>query len=116
MDAYQGFSPDEADAVKRDFVCAICHSELLVIQLDGQFQRLLVCPEHGNVEDSGRVTRNTVSMEMERAKILYAVAIRNLPEFWGELIEKRSNPIVENLISQIHQARYEQQKERSKCR
>lgn len=108
----QGFSPTEADEIRAEFVCAICHADLIEVRLEGQYERMLICPEHGNVEDCGRVTRNTVSIEMERAKIQYAVVIRNLPEFWGELIETHPNPIVDKLFAEIDKARYEQKRKK----
>jgi hypothetical protein len=107
-----GFDPSEVDAITREFVCAICYSNLVEIPVSGAYLSLIICPEHGNVELCGRVTRNTVSIDMERAKIEYDAVIRNLPDLWGELIPKQENPVVARLSNFLAEARYQQRRER----
>lgn len=88
LDTDHSFTPAEVQPVLDGFVCAICHAELMEIQVDGEWRRLIVCPEHGNVCDCGRVTRATVNIEYERAFKSYHEVIRNLPDLWGHLAEK----------------------------
>lgn len=82
------FSQSEMDQVVNDFVCAVCHADLQIVYLPNLPRVMIACPEHGNICDVGRVTRNTVSIEMERGHIVYQDVIRNLPDLWGSLIEK----------------------------
>ena len=83
----QGFSPSEAYDVVENFVCALCWSSLLAIHVQGDYLMLVVCPEHGNIELCGRVTKNTVSIELERGFENYHKVIRNLADLWGHLID-----------------------------
>lgn len=87
-DGVRGFEPYEASSVVRDFVCAVCWSSLIAIQANNDRMFIVVCPEHGNVELCGRVTKNTVSIEMERGLRKYHEVIRNLSDLWGHLVVK----------------------------
>lgn len=83
-----GFEPLEADMVMSQYVCAVCHSILLSFQWPNSTRKVIVCPQHGNVERCGRVTKATVKIEEERAYRLYHEVIRNLPDLWGALINE----------------------------
>ena len=91
LDNDQTFDPLEADHVVRDYVCAVCHAELIEFYIPGDRRILVSCPEHGNVTRVGRVMRSTVSIEMENASRQYLPAIRALPDLWGELIPPRKS-------------------------
>lgn len=83
-----GFEPLEADMVMSQYVCAVCHSILLAFEWPGSNRKVVVCPQHGNVEHCGRVTKATVKIEEERAYRLYHEVIRNLPDLWGALLNE----------------------------
>lgn len=85
-DGILGFGPYEACNVVSNFVCAVCWSSLLTIQVQGDRIMLVVCPEHGNVELCGRITKNSVSIEMERGARNFQKVIRNLSDLWGHFI------------------------------
>lgn len=82
------FSPAEVQYILDTFVCAICHAELMEVQPPSSPRRLIVCLEHGNVCDVGRVTRATVSIEIERAYKSFHEVVRNLPDLWGKYAEE----------------------------
>lgn len=83
-----GFSEFDAGLVKSYFVCAVCWGELAIMKVSGDRICIVVCPEHGNIELCGRVTRNTVSIEIERGYRQYHEVIRNLQDLWGHLAQK----------------------------
>lgn len=82
------FTPAEVGRVLENYVCAVCHAELVELQPPGMWRRLIVCLEHGNICQVGRVTRNTVSIEMERAYKSFHEVIRNLSDLWGSFAEE----------------------------
>lgn len=82
------FTPAQAQHVMDNFVCAVCHAELMEVQPLGSWRRLVICVEHGNVCDVGRVTRATVSIEIERAYRSFHEVIRNLSDLWGKYAEE----------------------------
>ena len=82
----EGFSPVEAEEVVEGYVCAVCHNFLDVYKIEGDFEVIVVCTEHGSVEVCGRVRHSTVSIDIERSTRQYWQVIRNLPDLWGELI------------------------------
>lgn len=88
LDTDHSFTPAEVQPVIDGYVCAICHAELVEVQVPNEQRRLIVCPEHGNVCDCGRVTRATVSIEYERAYRSYHEVIRNLSDLWGHLADQ----------------------------
>lgn len=85
-DGIRGFEPAEAYNVIDNYVCAVCWSTLLAIQVQGDRIMLVVCPEHGNIEQCGRITKNSVSIELENGAKNYHKVIRNLSDLWGHLI------------------------------
>ena len=93
MDEYEGFSPTDAEIVCSVYVCAVCEGGLIYVEnfiaQDGT--RIVICPEHGNVESIGRITKTTVAIRNERSVFEFPRAIRALPEFWGELIPTKQD-------------------------
>lgn len=86
LDNDNTFDPFEAGQVVRDYVCGVCHGQLVEFWVPGDRRVLVVCYDHGNVAQCGRVMHSTVSIEMEYAYRHYWPAIRNLPDLWGSLI------------------------------
>jgi len=86
LDLLEGFTVMEVPEVVENYVCSICHNDLLVFQEQGDINCIIACPEHGSVEICGRVRNSTVSIDMERATRQYWQVIRNLSDLWGELI------------------------------
>lgn len=87
MDDYQGFEPAEVEDVVNNYVCSVCHGALVALQIPNDRISIIVCLEHGNIETCGRVTKNTVSIELERGYLDYKEVVRNLSDLWGDLIE-----------------------------
>ena len=98
IDSDTSFLPAEVDHVVKNYVCAVCHGELIEVQVPNEQRRLIVCIEHGNTCEVGRVTRATVSIEMERAYKSYHEVIRNLPDLWGDRINLGFHYIKANII------------------
>jgi hypothetical protein len=85
------FDQTEAPRVCREYVCGVCAGELTIVFAKAHWRVLVICPEHGNVTECGRITRTTVNIEMERSLSKFNTVIRNLSDLWGELIPpKRS--------------------------
>lgn len=106
LDTDHSFMPAEVDRVLAEYVCAICHADLAEIQVPGEQRRLIVCYEHGNVCDIGRVTRATVSIQLENAYKSYHEVIRNLPDLWGHLADqgfhyKQAHIITKNFVCAV---------------
>lgn len=102
LDTDHSFTPSQVQGVIDGYVCAVCHSELMEIQPDGEWRRIVVCPEHGNVCDCGRVTRATVNIELERAFKSYHEVIRNLSDLWGHLAEQGFSRSEANIITKSY--------------
>jgi len=86
LDFLEGFTVFEVPEVLENYVCAVCHNDLLVFQLPGDFHCIIACPEHGSIEVCGRVRNSTVGIDYERASRQYWQVIRNLKDLWGELL------------------------------
>ena len=84
-DYVMGFEPSEIDDVITNYVCSVCHGQLTAFDVPMERIYIIVCPEHGNVEQIGRVRRESVTSDMERARRQFDIVINNLSEFWGEL-------------------------------
>lgn len=85
LDHDETFSMAEFKRICDEYVCAVCHANLTPMFAEARDRVLIICLEHGNVTHCGRVTRSTVSIEMERAHRKFKDVIRNLPDLWGEL-------------------------------
>lgn len=82
------FAQDETSPIVKEFVCGVCYGEIHEVFIPNEARVLLVCFEHGNICNCGRVTKNTVSIEMERSYKTYYAAINALPDIWPDLIER----------------------------
>lgn len=82
-----GFDFDEVKDVVDQYVCSVCHSALVHLRFPNSALCVILCPEHGNVETCGRVTKSTVSIEMERGYLKYREVVRNLADLWPGLAE-----------------------------
>lgn len=98
-DTDETFSMAEFERVCREYVCGTCHGELRAMFAENRERVLIVCPEHGNVTHCGRVTRNTVSIEMERAHRRFRSACENLPDLWGDLLPAKKS--TSQLLSEL---------------
>jgi hypothetical protein len=93
----EGFTREEADRIIKDYVCPVCHGQLIPFRmndLDGKDKygyplEAVFCMEHGNVERIGRVRVTSISIQLEEAHCHYDKVIHNLPDLWGSLIEKK---------------------------
>lgn len=89
---YDGFTLTDAETVCAIYVCSQCEGELATIPTDfinpdGLFY--VICPDHGNIELIGRISRTTVAIRNERGIWEFPKAIRALPDLWGVLIRDR---------------------------
>lgn len=82
------FSQTEAPSIIEGFVCAVCHGPLNEIIPDNQGRSLIICWDHGNVCDCGRVTLATVSIEIENSIKRFYGAVLALPDLWPDVILK----------------------------
>lgn len=82
------FSQNEAPDIIEHFVCAVCWGDLHEVFVPNSPRVLIVCFEHGNICDCGRVTKTTVSIEMEEAIKRFYGAVLALPDLWPELVER----------------------------
>jgi len=96
---YEGFSDIEADEAVRDYVCPICYGNLTPYHIPGTSVNLVVCQEHGNVEQIGRVTKRSIEIREAQARRAFKEVIRNLPDLWGELIPPKQS--VEQNIKEL---------------
>lgn len=85
MDLDHSFTPSDADAVTREYVCAVCFHDLEIVQVPNEFHVLVVCPIHGDCTVVGRVTRATVSIQAENESLQFHTAIQNLADLFPEM-------------------------------
>lgn len=85
------FTQAEAPDVIQEYVCAVCHHDLEAVYLNGESRVFIVCPIHGSVCQVGRITRNTVSIEDERAHLQFSHAVLMLPDLWPEVLQAGMN-------------------------
>lgn len=95
------FGLGEAEAVTRGYVCAVCHEELAIIPLKGDYRVVVICPEHGSVTRAGRIMRSTVAIEMERAARRFREVSINLSNYWGEKALSREAPKYYSCLARI---------------
>lgn len=85
-----GFTLEDAEIVKSVYACSQCEGELQIIPIDftlaDQERWFVVCPDCGNIESIGRISKTTVAIRNERGIFDYHRVIRNLPDLWGHLI------------------------------
>jgi hypothetical protein len=80
------FDRSDVPSILEKYVCAVCHSNLTDVSLRGRWRVMIVCPEHGNVIQVGRIRRSTVSIEMEIAKRVLPEVLINLSYLYGDFI------------------------------
>lgn len=85
------FDQTEAPRVVREYVCGVCNGELRIVFAKSHWRVYVICEEHGNVAECGRVMRSSVSIETERSLSKFKSVIRNLPDLWGELIPPKQS-------------------------
>ena len=105
MDEYEGFTLVEAETIVAVFVCAQCEGGLQIVGNDYQLMHeyniepaqdddeyyFVICPDCGNVEQVGRISKTTVAIRNERGLFDFPKFIRALPELWGELIPTKED-------------------------
>lgn len=98
---YEGFTLTDAETVCSIYVCALCEGDLSIVPADWGTDNVyfVVCPDHGNIEQIGRITKTTVAIRNERSVFEFPRVIRTLPEFWGTLIPTKEdrNKIIKEL-------------------
>lgn len=87
LDIENTFTCADAEAVVQEYVCAVCTHDLETVQVPGTNSCIVVCPLHGDVTAVGRVTRATVSINMERESMQFHSAVANLADLFPELQE-----------------------------
>ena len=92
MGEYEGFTLEDAETVKGVYVCSQCEGELAVVpSFFDEELFLVICPEHGNIETIGRISKTTVAIRNEQGLFDYPRAIRALPDLWGHLIPTKED-------------------------
>ena len=83
----EGFTFEDAERVVAIYACSQCEGDLSVIPIDWQEDLYyVVCPDCGNIEIIGRISKTTVAIRNERGIWDFPKVIRALPELWGGLI------------------------------
>ena len=97
-----GFTLDDAEIVKSVYACSQCEGELQIVPVDfalaDEARWFVVCPDCGNIETIGRISKTTVAFRNERGIFDYPRVIRALPDLWGHLITTK-----EALNKMIHE-------------
>lgn len=101
----EGFTFEDAERIQGIFLCSQCEGYLTIVptfqnEPDDESEKRfwLICPDDGNIELIGRISRTTVAIRNEQGLMQYGSVIRLLSDLWGHLIpvrEKRS--IAENM-------------------
>jgi len=92
----EGFTLEEAERVISVYACSQCEGNLVMVPSEWNMDTwLVICPDCGNVEQIGRISKTTVAIRNERGVFDFPRAIRALPEFWGSLIKDRKTMLEE---------------------
>jgi hypothetical protein len=92
----EGFTLDEAERIISVYACSQCEGGLAMIPSEWDMDIwLVICPDCGNVEQIGRISKTTVAIRNERGVFDFPKAVRALPEFWGELIKDKNTALKE---------------------
>ena len=88
-----GFTLSDAETVVGIYVCSQCEGGLKIVPVDWEAGNLyyVICPECGNVEQIGRISKTTVAIRNERGIWDFPIAIRALSDLWGHLIAKKED-------------------------
>lgn len=101
----EGFTLEEAERVVSIYACSQCEGDLRIIPSDWELAfaenelYYVVCPDCGNIEQIGRISKTTVAIRNEHGVFEFPRAVRALPDFWGELIppKKQTSEIMKEL-------------------
>lgn len=82
-----GFTLEDAEIVKNVYACSQCEGGLQIVPNFADNEHwFVICPDCGNIESIGRISKTTVAIRNERGIFDYHRVIRNLPDLWGHLI------------------------------
>lgn len=79
------FTQNEANIVIKDYVCAICHADLVIKEIPNELRVFIMCPIHNNVCLAGRIMRSTVSIQHEISFRDYYSTIATMPDLFGNI-------------------------------
>jgi len=79
------FTQTEAPIIVKEYVCAVCLSDLGVQEIPNEARVFVMCPMHGNVCASGRVMRSTASMQVERSGRDYFPTVAAMPDLFSPI-------------------------------
>ena len=99
----EGFTLEQAETIVSVFACAQCEGELRIIGNDYDLCKefkielshdegercYVICPDCGNVEQVGRISKTTVAIRNEQGRFEFPKYIHSLPDLWGELIHTK---------------------------
>mgnify|MGYP007083428129 CR=1 FL=1 len=77
------FTQVEADAIIKEYVCAICNSNLHIQRIPNHERVFILCPAHDNVCICGRVMHSTVNIRVSSSKKNYYAALAAHPALYG---------------------------------
>lgn len=105
----EGFTLEEAERIQGIYVCSQCEGHLTITPTffqdedveEGQERVFLICPQDGNIEVIGRISRTTVAIRNEQGLMQYPQVIRALPDLWGYLIPVREKKSEEQLMKDL---------------
>lgn len=92
------FTQAESRIILNEYVCALCLSDLHIIEIPNHERVFIVCPEHKNVCLTGRVMRSTASMRVERSHREFFPMVAAMPDLFGGIW---MNGIPENVATDI---------------
>ena len=89
-----GFSWADAQRIVKDYSCSQCN-EMLSIKDGGEHNKfIVVCQDHGDIEEIGRVRNSTVSIRYEQAHCETREVKKNLADLFPK--EKKSEKQILN--------------------
>ena len=89
MASIEGFPLFEADRIVQIYACSQCEGDLVKVPSEWDPDTWLIeCPDCGNIELIGRISKTTVAIRRERGVAEYYNYLRKHPDLWGDLLEK----------------------------
>lgn len=79
------FTHADSLVILKDYVCAVCLSDLAVVEIKNSERIFIVCPVHANVCLTGRVMRSTASMRVEQSHRDYYPFIASMPDLFSPI-------------------------------
>jgi hypothetical protein len=96
----EGFTLEDAELVKSVYACSQCEGELTIVpSFFDDDTYFVICLEHGNIEQIGRISKTTVAIRNEHGVFEYPKVIRALPDLWGHLIPNKQT--IQEMIHQL---------------